>query len=110
MASKERKMRANLDGGGGGVRGPCDDAPLPQFPLVLTILYNQICINQNLVREILRQFTFAQLKLENIGLGVSFFLLVCKHTLLSLGEVARSGLKHLSSMSSPKKTTDSLAW
>ena len=38
MASKERSMRANSGDGGGNIGGPCDDAPLPWFPLVLTIL------------------------------------------------------------------------
>jgi hypothetical protein len=35
-------MRASSGDGGGGagdVGGACDDAPLPQFPRVLTILY-----------------------------------------------------------------------
>jgi hypothetical protein len=42
MASNEHSMRASSgDGGGGtgGVGGACNDAPLPQFPQVLTILY-----------------------------------------------------------------------
>ena len=38
MASKERSMRASSGDGGGGAGGPCDDAPLPRFPRVLTIL------------------------------------------------------------------------
>jgi hypothetical protein len=49
MASKERIMRASSDDGGGGtsgVAGACDDAPLPQFPRVLTILYDLTCVNQ----------------------------------------------------------------
>jgi hypothetical protein len=49
MASKEHSMRASSDDGGGrtgGVGGACDDAPLPQFPQVLTILYDLTCINQ----------------------------------------------------------------
>jgi hypothetical protein len=43
-------MRASSgDGGGGtgGVGGACDDAPLPRFPRVLTILYALTCINQS---------------------------------------------------------------
>jgi hypothetical protein len=40
-------MRASLGDGGGGTGDPCDDAPLPQFPRVLTIMYNLICINQS---------------------------------------------------------------
>jgi hypothetical protein len=40
-------MRASSGDGGGGVGGPCDDAPLPQFPRVLTILYDLTCINQS---------------------------------------------------------------
>jgi hypothetical protein len=40
-------MRASSGDGGGGAGGPCDDAPLTQFPQVLTILYNLICINQS---------------------------------------------------------------
>jgi hypothetical protein len=50
MASKECSMRASSgDGGGGagGVGGACDDAPLPRFPRVLTILYDLTCINQS---------------------------------------------------------------
>ena len=50
MASKEHSMRASSsDGGGGagGVGGACNDAPLPQFARVLTILYNLTCINQS---------------------------------------------------------------
>ena len=47
MASKECSMRASLGDGGGSVGGPCDDAPLPRFPRVLTILYNLTCINQS---------------------------------------------------------------
>jgi hypothetical protein len=50
MASNERRMRASSgDGGGGadGVGGACDDAPLPRFPRVLTILYALTCINQS---------------------------------------------------------------
>jgi hypothetical protein len=50
MASNERSMRASSgDGGGGtgGVGGACDDAPLPRFPRVLTILYALTCINQS---------------------------------------------------------------
>ena len=50
MASNERSMRASSgDGGGGagGVGGACDDAPLPQLPRVLTILYALTCINQS---------------------------------------------------------------
>jgi hypothetical protein len=50
MASNERSMRASSgDGGGGagGVGGACDDAPLPRFPRVLTILYDLTCINQS---------------------------------------------------------------
>ena len=49
MASKERSMRASLDDGGGGtgdVGGAYNDAPLPRFPRVLTILYALTCINQ----------------------------------------------------------------
>jgi hypothetical protein len=51
MASKERRMRANSSDGCGGVGGLYVDAPLPWFPLILTILYTWICINQNFVRE-----------------------------------------------------------
>ena len=43
MASKEHSMRASSDdggGGAGGVGGACDDAHLPRFPRVLTILYD----------------------------------------------------------------------
>ena len=50
MASKERSMRASLGNGGsvvGGVGGSYDDAPLPRFPRVLTILYALTCINQS---------------------------------------------------------------
>jgi hypothetical protein len=50
MASNERSMRASSgDGGGGtgGVGGTYDDAPLPRFPRVLTILYDLTCINQS---------------------------------------------------------------
>ena len=57
----------------------------------------------------LGQLTFVQLKLEN-RVRHKFFLLVYKQMLLSLGEVARLGLKPLSLMSSPKKTIDPLAW
>jgi hypothetical protein len=42
MASNKRGMRASSGDGGGGigsVGGACDDAPLPRFPRVLTILY-----------------------------------------------------------------------
>jgi hypothetical protein len=48
MASNELSMKASSsDGGGGtgGVGGACDDAPLPQLPRVLTILYELTCIN-----------------------------------------------------------------
>jgi hypothetical protein len=55
MASKERCMRASSgdgggsDGGGsaGSVGSAYDDDPLPQFPQVLTILYDLTCINQS---------------------------------------------------------------
>ena len=50
MASKERSMRASSndgDGSVGGVGGACDDAPLPRFPRVLTILYALSYINQS---------------------------------------------------------------
>jgi hypothetical protein len=40
-------MRASLGDGGGSVGSPCDDAPLPQVPRVLTILYNLTYINQS---------------------------------------------------------------
>jgi hypothetical protein len=49
MASNEHSMRASLgdDGGGtGGVGSSCDDAHLPRFPQVLTILYYLTCIHQ----------------------------------------------------------------
>ena len=42
-------MRASLGDGGGGavdVGGACDDAPLPRFPRVLTVVYALTCINQ----------------------------------------------------------------
>ena len=42
MASNMPSMRASSGDGGGGagsVGGACDDAPLPRFPQVLTILY-----------------------------------------------------------------------
>jgi hypothetical protein len=40
IASKEHKMRAKLGDGCGSadVGGPCNDAPRPRFPQVLTIL------------------------------------------------------------------------
>jgi hypothetical protein len=50
MASNERSMRASSGDGGGGdgsVGGAYDDAPLPRFPRVLTILYDLTCINQS---------------------------------------------------------------
>jgi hypothetical protein len=50
MDSNMRSMRASLGNGGGGigsVGGACDDAPLPQFPPVLTILYTLTYINQS---------------------------------------------------------------
>ena len=47
MASKERSMRASSSDGGGSAGGPYDDAPLPRFPWVLTILYDLTCINQS---------------------------------------------------------------
>jgi hypothetical protein len=50
MASNKHSMRVSSgDGGGGagGVGGACDDAPLPRFPRVLTILYALTCINQS---------------------------------------------------------------
>jgi hypothetical protein len=50
MASNECSMRASSGDGGGGagsVGGACDDAPLPRFPRVLTILYALTCINQS---------------------------------------------------------------
>jgi hypothetical protein len=50
MASNECSMRASLGDGGAGdgsVSGACDDAPLPQIPRVLTILYDLTCINQS---------------------------------------------------------------
>jgi hypothetical protein len=40
VASKEHRMRANSGDGGVGIGSPYDDAPLPRFPRVLTILYN----------------------------------------------------------------------
>ena len=88
MASKERSMRASSgDGGGtaGSVGGACDDAPLPRFPQVLTILYDLTCINQSCQGEFKDVFKFVQIKLEN-GVRRKFFLLVCKQTLLSLRE------------------------
>jgi hypothetical protein len=50
MASNERSMRASSgdgSGGTGGGGGACDDAPLPQLPRVLTILYALTCIYQS---------------------------------------------------------------
>jgi hypothetical protein len=50
MASKECSMIASSDDGGSGassVGGAYDDASLPQFPRVLTILYDLTCINQS---------------------------------------------------------------
>jgi hypothetical protein len=50
MASNKRSMRASSGNGGGGtgsVGGACDDARMPQFPRVLTILYALTCINQS---------------------------------------------------------------
>jgi hypothetical protein len=50
MASNERSMRASSgDGGGGagGVGGACDNAPLPRFLRVLSILYDLTFINQS---------------------------------------------------------------
>jgi hypothetical protein len=44
MASNERSMKASSNDGGdgtGSVGGACNNAPLPQFPRVLTI--NQSC-------------------------------------------------------------------
>jgi hypothetical protein len=44
-------MRASSGDGGGsasGVGDACDDAPMPRFPQVLTILYDLTCINQSL--------------------------------------------------------------
>jgi hypothetical protein len=45
MDSNERSMRASSGDGGGG--GACNDASLPRFPQVLTILYALTCINQS---------------------------------------------------------------
>jgi hypothetical protein len=50
MASNERSIRASSRNGGGsasGVGGACDDAPLPQLPRVLTILYALTYIYQS---------------------------------------------------------------
>ena len=50
MASNERSMRASSSdgsGGTGGGGGACNDAPLPQLPRVLTILYALTCIQQS---------------------------------------------------------------
>jgi hypothetical protein len=58
IASNERSMRASSGDGGGGVGGvgsSCNDAPLPQLPRVLTILYALTCINQ-VVRVSSRMF------------------------------------------------------
>jgi hypothetical protein len=55
IASKEHKIRANSGDGGGSVDvgGPCDDAPQPRFPRVLTILTDSIsAFNQNLLEKV----------------------------------------------------------
>ena len=88
MASNEHSMRASLgDGGGdaGGVGCTCNDALLPRFPRVLTILYALTCINQICQGEFKDVSNWCYFKLET-GLGISFSLLVCKQTLLSLGD------------------------
>jgi hypothetical protein len=55
MASNEHNMRASLDDGGGGfggVGGACENAPLPRFPRVLTILYDLTFLNQSCQGEL----------------------------------------------------------
>jgi hypothetical protein len=52
MASNERSMRASSGDGGGGTGGACDDAPLPQLPRVLTIMYALSCIHQSCQGEL----------------------------------------------------------
>jgi hypothetical protein len=50
MVSNNRSMKSSSGYGGGGVGdvgSAYDDAPLPQFPRVLTILYDLTCINQS---------------------------------------------------------------
>jgi hypothetical protein len=81
MFFKEHIMRASSGDGGGGAGGPYDDAPLLRFPRVLTILYNLTDINQSCQGE-LKDISHLRNLNKKTGLGVSFFLLVCKQTLL----------------------------
>ena len=84
MASNECSMRASLGDGGGddsGVSGACNDAPLPQFPRVLTILYDLTCINQSCQGEFKDISNRCYFKLRN-RVRRKFSLLVYKHTLL----------------------------